>query len=287
MAANTGSNARALPTGSVMTEPLDSERIAESVNPALRPILRRVTVLSEVDSTNSELARLPLPEQHAHAVLAEEQLIGRGRRQRSWHSPPGGNIYLSLGWRFHSENLALSNLPLVTALCVAGALARAGLEGHGIKWPNDILVSGKKLAGILVELQSTGSEPANAVIGVGINVRMPRNGQDPEQVIDRPWTDLESHLSAASNPVDRNRLASMLLDRLIAGLQRFEDSGFASFQAAWNGYDLLQGREIRLEHRGREVAGTACGIDADGGLLLEVPGHGVRVFHSGEVSVIQ
>ena len=213
-----------------MTEPLDPERIAENVNPALRPVLRRVTVLQEVDSTNLELARMPLPEQHAHAVLAEEQTGGRGRRQRSWHSPPGGNIYLSLGWQFRHDHPARSNLPLVSAICVVGALAGAGLDGHGIKWPNDILLNGKKLAGILVELQSTGNGPANAVIGVGLNVRMPRSGQDPGKVIDRPWTDLESNLPRDRKPVDRNRLASMLLDRLMAGLQRFEDSGFESVQ---------------------------------------------------------
>ena len=269
-----------------MTEPLDPERIAENVNSALRPVLRRVTVLQEVDSTNLELARMPLPEQHAHAVLAEEQTGGRGRRQRSWHSPPGGNIYLSLGWQFRHDHPALSNLPLVSAICVVGALGGAGLDGHGIKWPNDILLNGKKLAGILVELQSTGNGPANAVIGVGLNVRMPRSGQDPGQVIDRPWTDLESNLPRDRKPADRNRLASMLLDRLLAGLQRFEDSGFESFRAAWNAYDLLQGREVRLEHQGRELSGTACGIDEDGALLLQEPNGVIRAFHSGEVSVV-
>lgn len=268
-----------------MTDLLDSNLIAESVNPALRPRLRKVTVLQEVDSTNSALNRMPQPERHAHAVLAEAQTGGRGRRERSWYSPPGGNIYMSLGWRFTASQLALSNLPLVAAICVAGALARSGLRGHGIKWPNDILVDGKKLAGILVELQSAGDSPAGAVIGIGINVRMPRGQQDPAQWIDRPWTDLETHLPAELRPVKRSRLASMVLDRLLAGLARFEDTGFSTFRAAWNEHDLLQGRKVRLDDRGREVVGTACGIDENGGLLLETGPGGIQVFHSGEVSV--
>lgn len=269
-----------------MIEALDSGLIAEGVNPALRSRLRQVTVLDEVDSTNSELGRLPLNQQHAHAILAEHQTGGRGRRQRSWHSPAGGNIYMSLGWQFERADLPLSNLPLLVAICVANALEWAGLEAHGIKWPNDILVGRNKIAGILVELQSTGNAPAAAIIGTGINVCMPKPpGQDPARIIDRPWTDLDAHLPDSRKPCDRNRLTSQLLDRLMAALLRFEVSGFETFRAAWHELDLLQGRAIRLDHQGVELAGTACGIDQDGGLLLEGEDGGIRVFHSGEVSV--
>ena len=102
---------------------------------------------------------------------------------------------------------------------------------------------------------------------------------------DSPWTDLETHLPAEMKPVNRNQLASMVLDRLLAGLARFEASGFSTFRSAWNEHDLLQGRAIRLDHRGTEVAGTARGIDDDGGLLLDTGAGDIQVFHSGEVSV--
>jgi BirA family biotin operon repressor/biotin-[acetyl-CoA-carboxylase] ligase len=269
-----------------MTEALDGERIAESVNPALRSRLRRVTVLAEVDSTNSALHRLSAAEQHGHAILAECQTLGRGRRQRHWHSPAGGNIYMSLGWRFEREDLVLSNLPLLAALSVASALSRIGLEGHGIKWPNDILVAKRKVAGILVELQSAGNAPASAVIGMGINVRMPATQtQDPAKIIDRPWTDLDSHLDAAHHPCSRNRLAVLLLDELLAALPRFEQSGFDAFRQAWNERDLLKGRRIRLQRDGGDVGGIAEGVNEDGGLRLKRDNGTIDVFHSGEVSV--
>ena len=108
-----------------MTDALDGDRIAESVNPALRSSLRRVTVLPEVDSTNTAVQRLPAGDRHGHAILAECQTVGRGRRQRRWHSPAGGNIYMSLGWRFGREAPVLSNLPLLAALCVASAVTAA------------------------------------------------------------------------------------------------------------------------------------------------------------------
>ena len=168
---------------------LVAECILEHLPDALRVKLREVTVLQATDSTNSALARLPAEQCHAHVMLAEKQTSGRGRRQRTWHSPAGGNIYLSLGWRFPLQAAALSTLPLVTALCLCRALDRAGLQGHGVKWPNDVLVNGAKLAGILVETQAVGSGPVLAVIGIGLNVRMPGQGSgSPAAAIDRPWT---------------------------------------------------------------------------------------------------
>ena len=269
-----------------MTDLLDAETILEGVLPTLRPLLRRVTVLEEVDSTNSELQRLLAPERHAHALLAERQVRGRGRRQRSWHSPAGGNIYMSLGWQFRKEQLPLSTLPLVVAVCVAQALARTGLQGHGIKWPNDILVDGAKLAGILVELQSSGDVGATAVIGIGLNVRMPvREGEDPRQLIDRPWTDLQSHLTNGSLPGGRNRLAVNLLDQLLAALGRFEQTGFDTFAAAWKEFDLLNGNPVTLDLDKGTVTGIAQGINNDGELMVTMEDGCISSFHSGEVRV--
>lgn len=269
-----------------MADSLDADIIAESLLPALRPQLRRVTVLDAIDSTNSELARLPEPERHAHALLAECQTVGRGRRQRRWHSPPGGNIYLSLGWRFPLGRQPLASLPLVVAVSIAAALARVGLQGHGIKWPNDIVVQGRKLAGILVEMQSAVRGHAHAVCGIGLNVRMPASDQqDLEEVIDRPWTDLESHLPPEQLPCDRNQLAAKLLDQLIANFDRYSRFGFESFHSAWSRYDLLHGKELRLALEGGEVAGTACGINEGGELMLRLENGEIRAFHSGEVRV--
>jgi len=266
---------------------LDAERIAEGLLPSLRPQLRKVTVLDETDSTNSELARLKPAERHAHAVLAERQTRGRGRRARHWHSPAGGNVYFSLGWRFPRGDHAFSTLPLVVAIATANALKRTGLEGHGIKWPNDVLVDGKKLAGILVELKS-GEGGATAIIGIGINVRMPSGeGEDPKRLIDRPWTDLESHLADEHRPCDRNALAASLLDQLLASLNRFEKSGFDSFRSNWKKWDLLENGETTLELDDRTLTGIARGVSDDGQLVLETGAGEIRTFHAGEVRVFR
>ena len=268
-----------------MTDLLAAAALAAGVMPSLRPQLRRVTVLKETDSTNAELVRLAPAEQHAHAVLAEKQKQGRGRRARRWHSPAGGNIYFSLGWRFSSNGHAFSTLPLVVAIATANALRRAGLEGHGIKWPNDILVNGKKLSGILGELKS-GPNHALATMGIGINVRMPSTAEEnPEALIDRPWTDLASHVDTGTHPFNRNALASALLDQLLASLGRFERSGFDSFRDAWSAYDLLRDTSTTLQIDDRSIEGIARGVNDRGELLLDVASGGQQTFHAGEVRV--
>jgi BirA family biotin operon repressor/biotin-[acetyl-CoA-carboxylase] ligase len=265
---------------------LAAERILEHLPAPLRHELRELTVLQQTDSTNSALARIPPERRHAHALLAEEQTGGRGRRQRSWHSPAGGNIYLSLGWRFDSQSISLSTLPLVAALCLCRALDRAGLQGHGIKWPNDVLIDGAKLAGILVESQAVGSGPLLAVIGIGLNVRMPGGeGDHPGVIIDRPWTDLASHLPEGRRSVSRNELAALLLEQLLTGLPRFEAEGFATYHDEWQKRDLLTGRRLRLEGNGGFRYGRALSIEDDGGLKVDIDGYGPQVLYAADVSI--
>ena len=265
---------------------LDADCIRQRLRPAVRAQLCELTVLAETDSTNSALARLPAGRRHAHAVLAETQTSGRGRRQRAWHSPAGGNIYLSLGWRFTAQSVPLSTLPLVAALCLCRALDRAGLRGHGIKWPNDILLNGAKLAGILVETQAVGSGPALAVIGIGLNVRMPESAAGhPASFIDRPWTDLASQLPAERRAVSRNELVALLLEELVPGLAAFESAGFEAFHDEWRERDLLDGKRLRLEGNGTSRYGRALGVEDDGGLAVDIEGYGPQVLYAADVSI--
>ena len=270
-----------------MTEALDGERIENGVLPALRPLLRRVTVLDEVDSTNRYLDRMAPAERHGHAVIADRQTAGRGRRNRRWHSPAGGNLYFSLGWRFRHDDLPYSTLPLLAAVAAAEALRRFGLEGHGIKWPNDILAEGKKLSGILVELKSAGAA-TTAIVGIGINLAMPDSvGEDPARLIDRPWTDLATCLPEPSAAHGRNRVATLLLDQLLASLERFETSGFDSFRGAWARYDLLADSPVTLETDDGPVEGRAVGISDTGELIVEKTDGAKTNYHAGEVRVFR
>lgn len=277
----------------ISAEKLTPDRIRGLMSPQALGRLSQLSVLEETDSTNSALQRLPPEQQHAHALLAESQIRGRGRRQRSWHSPPGCNIYLSIGWCFEEKHVPLSALPLVAAVCTCRALTRTGLRGHGIKWPNDILAEGAKIAGILVEMQAPAGGPVNAVIGIGVNVNMAREEalrQQADAFIDRSWTDLVSQIPKRSEVLSRNRIAAVLLEELLAGICEYQSSGFSILRDEWTEFDLLAGQEIRLDLQGEFTVGVARGIDEDGALLLDTIGQDGRnerkVVHAGEVSVL-
>jgi BirA family biotin operon repressor/biotin-[acetyl-CoA-carboxylase] ligase len=259
-------------------KPLDREAILAELSPAMAQSLGALTVLESVGSTNTVLSDLPAAQLHAHVVVADEQTDGRGRRRRHWHSPPGGNIYFSLGWRF--EDAVPSPLPLVAAVGLCRALDAIGLSAHGIKWPNDVQVGERKLAGILVESQSGVGGPPCAVIGIGLNVCMPREGAG---TIDRPWTDLREHMGD-STP-ERNRIVAALVEQMMGVMTGFVGSGLRPFHADWSRRDLLAGRQVAVEGVGEVVRGRADGIDADGALRIIPAGGGSLIINSGEVSV--
>jgi BirA family biotin operon repressor/biotin-[acetyl-CoA-carboxylase] ligase len=283
-----------IPSSDQAVETLDPERIRKLMSAGSLQRLSQITILADTDSSNSALKRLPLAQQHAHALLADCQTGGRGRRQRNWYSPPGCNVYLSLGWRFDDSQGRLSTLPLMVAVCTCRALSHTGLTAYGIKWPNDILAGGAKLAGILVEVQAAGGGTAHAVIGVGVNVIMPVAGAIGRQagaVIDRPWTDIASQLRGGVSDLSRNGVAALLLEALVHGIAVFEAAGFQPFEKEWRELDLLEGRQVSLHNKGMSTTGIARGIDADGGLVLEIGNAGGKlcrqVFHAGEVHVVE
>lgn len=259
-------------------ELLDKSSILAQMNKAILQELTSLDIETSVDSTNAALQRLPLAEQHAACVLAEHQVSGRGRRGRHWHSPFGRNLYLSLGWKFERSLSELGCLPLVIALSTAQALQRAGLEGHRVKWPNDLLLEGRKLCGCLAEVQGDAQGPCHAVLGVGVNVHMPATGADTG--IDQEWTDIHSQLPNCS----RNELAVLLLEQLVSQLQLFADRGFAPFEAYWEQMDGLKGQVVDVYSASGSYRGTAKGIDQLGALVLDT-GTEVLKLHSGEVSL--
>jgi len=267
--------------GFVLKEPLellDKNLIMESLAPAVRAQLRGLNIESSLDSTNSALKRLPRVAQHATLILAEHQSGGRGRRGRQWHSPFGRNLYLSLGWMFDRPLTELSSLPLVVALATAQALSRAGLKGHQVKWPNDLILDGQKLCGCLVEVQGDVSGPCHAVLGAGINVHMPVSVAGSR--IDQPWTDLNSHLPDCS----RNGLAVLLIEALVEQLGLFAEQGFTPFQGHWQQMDVLNGKRIDVWTANSSFKGIARGVDDSGALRLDT-GKEILSLHSGEASL--
>jgi len=258
-------------------ELLDAGRIRRALDPTVGQAISHLAVLGMVDSTNAWLRARPPAEQPGMAVLAEGQSAGRGRRGQSWVSPFARNIYLSLGWRFESGVEELGRLPLVLALSACDALQETGLDGHAVKWPNDLRMDGRKLGGCLVEAQGDVGGPCLAALGVGINVHMPAGA-----AIDQPWTDVGRHLPGVS----RNCLAGSLLNALVTNLGRFAREGFAPFRPHWARRDELAGCEVELRAPSGVVRGVARGIGARGGLLLQ-SGEIVQEYMTGEAHSVR
>jgi BirA family biotin operon repressor/biotin-[acetyl-CoA-carboxylase] ligase len=232
----------------------------------------------EIDSTSSEIQRRQADLADLSMVLAETQTAGRGRRGRLWLSPPGLNVYLSCLKRFDGGFAALSGLSLAVGVIVMRTLTTLGINGAGLKWPNDVLSDGGKLAGILVELGGEYQGPCAAIIGVGLNVRLtPALHEQAGQ----PVNDLTT---LAGKAPDRNRVAAALIAALADGLDQFEREGFAAFVDEYARYDLLHGKPLRVQGALGTLEGVGAGVDARGALLLRAQ-DGMHRIDSADVTV--
>lgn len=258
---------------------LDAAAIRGMLPRAVDTALPVLDVCWSLDSTQAALLRrdpaAPLPA----VVLAERQSAGRGRRGRGWVSPLAAHLYLSLAWRFDLPLARLTGLSLGVGIAVVDALRGLGIEGVGLKWPNDLMAEGGKLGGILVDISGEVGGPVTAVIGIGINVRMP---DGPAAAIDQPWCDL--HRLSGGNPPSRNRLAAAVICESMQALPRFADHGLADIIARWPGYDALSGQVVWVDDGRKVFDAGVIGLANDGGLRVATV-HGERVLYSGEVSV--
>lgn len=260
-------------------ELLNAERIRALGGERLQALPVQVALVTA--STNEDALReVSAGAATPFACLAERQLAGRGRRGRAWQSPLGSNIYLSLCLSFELGAAALEGLSLVVGLGVLDVLRRAGLdERAGLKWPNDLWVDGRKLAGILIELAGDMDGRCQVVIGVGINL-VPLPDSMADEVV-QPWTDLASELGQRPQ---RNALVADLLATLLASCERFAREGFAPFRDHWQAVDVLMGRAVLVSSGPNTVAGRCCGVDPRGALLVDVDGE-VQALHGGEVTL--
>ncbi len=236
-------------------------------------------VLESTDSTNSEVlrqfaggARGPL------LVVAERQERGRGRRGREWVSPFAVNLYYSLGIRIEGGSFPLSGLSLSVGLAVLGALREVGCLGVGLKWPNDLLLGGRKIAGVLLELAGDPADACHVVIGIGINVNMRADGSVS---IDQPWTSLRESLG---HVVDRTDLVLSLGRWLRHYLDLHGSGGFSALREEWESWHLWQDKEVSLLAGTHRIDGRVLGVDRLGSLRLDVAGE-ERQFSGGELSL--
>jgi BirA family biotin operon repressor/biotin-[acetyl-CoA-carboxylase] ligase len=262
-------------------ELLDADRIAGAMREEVLRAIHRLEVPFEVDSTNTRLLELSPPPGCANVCSSELQHAGRGRRGRSWVSPFGGSLALSLGWSFAGAAAVNPALSLAAGIAISRALQRLGAKRVRLKWPNDIWLDDRKMGGVLVELRTEAGGPAHVVIGVGLNVSL---SAEQRRTIEAEGVRIAAVSDACPQKVSRNILAATLLEELLSMLGEFERRGFAVFREEWLALDALAGRDARVLAGDGSVEGTARGVDRDGALLLEVAGRLGRHV-SGEVSL--
>lgn len=230
-----------------------------------------------IDSTNAEAMRLvdrgdPLP----LLVLAERQIAGRGRRGRKWVSPFAENLYYSLALRIDGGMRQLEGLSLLVGLAVVKMLREMGVDNAGLKWPNDILVGNRKLAGVLLELTGDPADVCHVVIGIGINVNMRAANE-----VDQLWT---SMVLETGHHQDRNQVAISLSRNLDAYLALHLEKGFSAFRDEWEANHLWQGKPVTLLAGVNSIDGIVMGVDPVGALRLLVADQ-VKTFSGGELSL--
>jgi BirA family transcriptional regulator, biotin operon repressor / biotin---[acetyl-CoA-carboxylase] ligase len=263
-----------------MTPLLSSDQISILRSPSAQQVA--IEVVAETGSTNADLLAKLDRLQGPTLLVAGTQTAGRGRAGRVWLSAPAAALTFSLAWEFQCPVQALVGLPLAVGVAIAETLAEFEVRVM-LKWPNDVLKDGKKLAGILIEtaLANNREDGADAgiwaVVGIGLNLTMPDSleAQIGQPVASAPWL----------AQLDRNTLMAALLNHLAQALAEFEQQGFAAFTARWNDLHAYAELPVAILDRGQVAhEGIAAGVDQMGRLLLDTPSGRLAIV-AGDVSL--
>lgn len=249
---------------------------AEIIDLGLKDPDVAVVLYEQVSSTN-HCARA-YPQARLEVCLAELQTDGKGRLGRKWHSPFGKNIYCTCFYRFEKDMTELAGLGLVTGLAIYQTLKDMGIDDAlSLKWPNDVMYRGKKLAGTLIEVEAEAHGICDARVGIGINVNM-----TDASAITQPWISMHDILKRS---IDRNALCIKLIKHLRKYLAQFETHGFKYFIDSWQKCDHFMQREVVLNQMQQAFHGKVVGINQQGHLLLEFKNGEIRAFSSGDTSI--
>lgn len=228
---------------------------------------RHVYLFGEVSSTNRVLRQLAeAGAQEGTVVLAEAQTAGRGRRGQPWFSPPGLNLHASVLFRLPLPLGAVPVFAFIAALAVSDAVRAEGVPA-GIRWPNDVLVSGRKVAGTLVETASVDGNALWIVLGVGVNVNV--TDAQLRAGLGTGAADATSLREATGRTLDRNELAAEFLGALEGWYASYRTAGPSAVLAAWRERDLLLGRAVAVIDDGDRYEARAVALDPDGALVVE------------------
>ncbi len=255
--------------------------LPEEIIPILKTkfLGEKIAHRESVDSTNALAKSLAEKgEREGTVVVAEAQSRGKGRLDRHWSSPMGG-IWLSVVLRPKILPLEASRFPLLAAVAAAKAIEKLGIEPE-VKWPNDILINGKKVCGILLELSAQADKIDYLVIGFGINANF-KLSKIPQEVRDRATTLSE----ALGKKIDRRRLVADLLFELELGYRHLTEGGWKDILKDWKKRSTMLHQEISLNTLYGEVKGEFVGVDDFGAIRIKLSEGGVKTFAAGDVTV--
>lgn len=259
-------------------ELLDEKEIATYLSPSLRGTLTSIEILPCIDSTNDRLQeRSKGMSIDGHVLMAEVQTAGRGRRGRTWETPFAKTIALSLGISIDKPASSVSCLSLVVGVAVADALNSVGVDRVQLKWPNDVLLDGGKVGGILTELVLP-AQPVEVVIGIGINIG---SASTVRNVVDYPVADVCDYVDGRV----RNRLVAELINNVVLQCRRFEDGGFASTRERWMDLDAFSQQSVVVTSPSEQIRGRAVGLGSNGELLIQTESGTMREIIGGDVSL--
>jgi BirA family biotin operon repressor/biotin-[acetyl-CoA-carboxylase] ligase len=257
--------------------PLVSEQIRDGLT--TKWLGRTIYYYDAVESTNLaaiELAQRGTPE--GTVVLADQQLRGRGRGSRSWHSPAGVGIYCSVVLRPKTAPARAQLIALMAGVSIVKAIALSTGLSPRVKWPNDILVHDKKVAGILLESMMSGAQIGYSVIGFGINANNV-SADLPEDI----RVNASSLLMELERSVNRSTLVIEIFSELERLYHSFQRGDFPAILEQWRQHSSTLGRQVRIWQKDRATEGIAVDLTEDGGLLVAVEGGKQIVFHAGDV----
>lgn len=249
---------------------IDEQRLTQALD-------KRCFYFDDIPSTNAFLLKHTEELESGDMCIAEYQSAGRGRRGRVWVSPYGCHLYCSMYWTFSQGMAQAMGLSLVVACSLVRVLEDLGIGELGVKWPNDIYLNRKKLAGVLIEMTGQADSECNLVIGIGLNMSM---AVSHGEQIDQPWSDLSDQ---GAMP-DKTGLAIALQKQLYQDLQLFEREGLTAFMKRWEQADLFYGETIKLVMGNQEMTGVCRGVDDQGAILLETAS-GIKSYVGGEISL--
>jgi len=239
-----------------------------------------ILYFESIDSTNTAAQRSAADgAAEGTVVIAESQTKGRGRLGRSWVSPPFRNLYLSVVLRPPIAAAAAPQIALVAGVAAVDA-ARHWAPHAAVKWPNDVVIDGRKLAGILAEMDADAERVRSVIVGIGVNLNTTA-ADFPSDLRDKAI----GLRTAVGHPVDRVDFTDRLLSRLEEHYDLFVRRGFAAIRPLWEARASLTGRGVRIDAPAQQVEGTVIGLGDDGALLLrDAAGTDVRVL-VGDVTV--